>query len=103
MLHRDDVHGPKQVLTFNLNLPPHQYDTPAKKAAWYADSLSRLRALPGVKAVAVGTTLPDGGEGAWSDSFRIDNRPVVPGHWQTAYRLTVSAGYLNALHIPLVA
>lgn len=103
MLHRDDVHGPKQVLTFNLNLPPRNYDTAAKRAAWYADSLSRLRALPGVKAAVVTTTLPDGNDGFWSDSFRIDNRPVVPGHWQTAARLTVSAGYLSALHIPLAA
>jgi putative ABC transport system permease protein len=102
MLHRDDAYGPKQVLTFNLNLPPQRYDTPAKQAAWYAESLSRLRALPGVKAVAVATTLPDGSEGTWNDSFRIDNRPMVPGHWQTASRLTVSASYLNALHIPLV-
>ena len=102
MLHRDDVHGPKQVLTFNLNLPPQRYDTPAKQAAWYAESLSRLRALPGVKAAAVTTTLPDGNDGAWDDSFQIDDRPVVPGHWQTASRLTVSAGFLDALHIPLV-
>jgi putative ABC transport system permease protein len=103
MLHRDDAYGPKQVLTFNLNLPPHQYDTPAKQAAWYAESLSRLRALPGVKAAAVATTLPDGSEGAWNDSFRIDNHPVVPGHWQTAARLTVSSGYFSALHIPVAA
>ena len=102
MLHRDDVYGPKQVLTFNLNLPPQRYGTPAKQAAWYAESLSRLRSLPGVKAAAVTTALPDGNEGAWNDSFRIDDRPVVPGHWQTASRLTVSAGYFNSLHIPVV-
>lgn len=103
MLHRDDAYGPKRMLTFNLNLPPQRYDTPAKQAQWYAESLSRLRALPGVKAAAVTTTLPDGSEGTWNDSFRIDDRPVVPGHWQTASRLAVSAGYFSALHIPVVA
>lgn len=54
-----------------------------------------------MKAAAVATTLPDGSEGTWNDSFRIDNRPVVPGHWQSASRLTVSSGYFGALHIPL--
>jgi putative ABC transport system permease protein len=102
MVHRSDVYRPGRVLTFNVNLPGKRYDTPAKQAAWYTDSLSRIRALPGVKAAAVTTTLPDGNDGAWEDDYRIDNRPVEPGRPETASRLTVSVGYFDALHISLV-
>ena len=102
MVHRSDVYQPGQVLTFNVNLPEKRYDTPAKQAAWYADSLNRIRALPGVKAAVVTTTLPDGNDGAWEDDYRIDNRAVEPGRPEIASRLTVSAGYFDALRISLV-
>jgi putative ABC transport system permease protein len=102
MLHIADVYGPKQILTFNLQLPPEHYGTPEKLAAWYADSLSRIRALPGVKEAAVTTGLPQGNEGTWQDDFRIENRSLVPGQFQSAARLTVSGGFFNALHIPLL-
>ena len=102
MVHRSDVYRPGQVLTFNVNLPEKRYDTPAKQAAWYADSLSRIRALPGVKAAMVTTTLPEGDDGAWEDDYRVDNRPVDPSKRETGSRLAVSAGYFDALHIALV-
>lgn len=101
MVHRSDVYRPGKVLTFNVALPEKRYDTPAKQAAWYADSVARIGALPGVKAAAVTTTLPEGNEGIWEDDYRIDNRPVERGKPETASRLTVSAGYFDALHIRL--
>jgi putative ABC transport system permease protein len=102
MFHRSDVYGTKQALIFGVSLPPKNYDTPQKQAAWYADSLSKIQALPGVKTAVITTTLPDGNDGTWDDAFRIDNRPVVPGQIQNAARLAVSQGYFNALHVPLV-
>ncbi|MBB6145068.1 putative permease [Silvibacterium bohemicum] len=101
MLHIADVHDPKQVLTFQGQLPVERYNTPAKQAAWYADSLSRIRALPGVKTAALATYLPEGNDGTWQDDFRIDNRALIPGKSQSAARLSVSGGYFDALHIPL--
>ncbi|MFZ0661216.1 MAG: ABC transporter permease [Acidobacteriaceae bacterium] len=102
MLHRSDVYGPKQMLTFNVDLPPQRYSTAAKQAAWYADSLSRIEMLPGVKSAAVTTFLPNGNDGTWEDSFRIDSRPVAPGQAQNAARLAVSANYFDTMHIPVV-
>jgi putative ABC transport system permease protein len=47
----------------------------------------------------VTTALPDGQEG-WSDDFRIENRPLLPGKFQSAVRLSITAGYFDALHLP---
>jgi predicted permease len=102
MFHRTDIYAPKQILTFNVDLPSQRYGTPRKQAAWYAASLSRVQSLPGVKAAVITTALPDGGDGTWNDSFQIDNRPIVPGQIQNAARLAVSAGYFNALHISVM-
>jgi putative ABC transport system permease protein len=103
LTHRSDIHATKQTLTFNVNLPEKHYGTATKQGAWYADSLSRIHALPGVKAAVVTTTLPEGNDGAWQDDFRIDNQPPVPGKNLYGSRLTVSAGYFSALHVPVVA
>jgi putative ABC transport system permease protein len=48
----------------------------------------------------VTTTLPDGQDG-WMDDFRIENRPLLPGKFQSATHLTVSGGYFDALHIAM--
>jgi putative ABC transport system permease protein len=102
MLHRSDVYGPKQILTFDVDLPPQRYDTRAKQATWYADSVSRIEALPGVRKAAVTTFLPNGNDGTWKDDFRIDSRPVAPGQPQSAARLAVSTGYFETMRIPVV-
>ncbi|MGC2160850.1 MAG: ABC transporter permease [Silvibacterium sp.] len=102
MFHRSDVYGPKQILTFNVDLPSHRYGTPQKQAAWYADSLSKIQSLPGVKAAVITTARPEGNDGTWNDSFQIDHRPVVQGQIQNAARLAVSAGYFSDLHISVV-
>ena len=103
LTHRSDVYATKQILTFNVNLPEKHYGTATQQEAWYEGSLNRIRDLPGVKAAVVTTTLPEGNNGAWQDDFRIDNQPTVPGKTQYGSRLTVSAGYFGALHVPVVA
>lgn len=102
MLHIADVYQPDKMLTFNVSLPPARYDTPRKQAAWYADSLERLRALPGVTHAEVATALPYD-DNAWLRDCAIENRPTMPGKVQRALNLPVSAGYFAALRIPLVA
>ncbi|HWF10805.1 MAG TPA: ABC transporter permease, partial [Bryobacteraceae bacterium] len=102
MSHRSDVYGPKRILTFNVSLPAQHYGTPQKQAEWYADSLGKVQSLPGVKSAVITTVLPEGGDGTWNDSFRLDHRPVVPGQIQNAARVAVSTGYFSALHIPVV-
>jgi putative ABC transport system permease protein len=99
MLHVADVYQPKQVLTFHVDLPAGRYATDERRAAWFTDSLEKLRALPGVTHAEITTALPHGQE-AWNDDFRIENRPVLPGKFQSAVRLSITDGYFDALHIP---
>jgi putative ABC transport system permease protein len=99
MLHMADEYHPQQTLVFNTYLPPARYATNASAAAWYNTSLGKLRSLPGVEHAEITTLLPDGQDG-WTDNVNIENRPLQPGKFQSAVRLTVSDGYFNALRIP---
>ncbi len=102
MLHQTDPYNPTHTLTFNVHLPVARYDTAQKQASWYAQSLDRLRGLPGVESAEVTGALPYSDD-AWVDDAQIENRPLAPGQSRTAMRLAVSAGYFGAFHIPLVA
>ncbi len=101
-LHVADAYHPGKVLIFNVTLPADRYNTPQKQAAWYAASLQKLRALPGVTHAEVASALPYSDRG-WVRNFAIENRPAVPGKFQSAIQLPVSGGYFSAFHIPIVA
>ena len=101
MLHLADEYQPGNVLVFNVSLPPARYDTPQKQAAWYNQSLERLRALPGVTHANVTGALPYSDMG-WLQDLEIQGRPAMPGKFQSALRLPVSADYFAALRIPIV-
>jgi putative ABC transport system permease protein len=102
MLHRADEYRPAKILTFNVKLPLSRYDTPQKQAAWYAQSLEKLRALPGVTHAEESTALPYS-ENGWLQDCALENRPTLPGKFQSALRLTVSDGYFDAFHIPIAS
>ena len=101
LLHLADVYRPDKVLTFSVTLPESRYDTPQKRAAWYSDSLEKLRALPGATHADVTTALPRSDRG-WVRDCEIENLPSVPGKFQLAMQMWVSQGYFAALHIPIV-
>jgi putative ABC transport system permease protein len=101
-LHSADVYAPDKMLTFEVSLPAKRYDTPQRQAQWYADSLTKLRALPGVTHAELTTALPYNDRG-WVRDIDIENRPTVPGKFQSAYNLPVSAGFFAMLRIPIVA
>ncbi|HEY2472568.1 MAG TPA: ABC transporter permease [Terracidiphilus sp.] len=102
LLHLGDVYEPNKTLTWNVTLPPARYDTPQKLAAWYSDSLEKLRALPGVTHAEVTTSLPYSDNG-WLRDVTLENRPAVPGKFQSALHLPVSDGYFAAFHLPIVS
>ena len=102
IMHSADPYGPKNMLVFDVHLPPAHYDTPEKMATWYKQSLEKLQSLPGVKHAEITTTLPLS-DGGWMDDFQIENRPLVPGKFQSALHMPVSTGYLAAFHVPMIA
>jgi putative ABC transport system permease protein len=97
-----NVYRPKQVLTFDVTLPATRYGDVVKQAAWYKTSLENLQALPGVKQAATTTMLPYG-DGGWVNDFRIENRALAPGKFDSAVRVSVSPEYFAAFHIGMVA
>jgi len=102
LLHLADVYQPDKILTFSVTLPANRYDTPQKQAAWYRDSLQALRALPGVSRAEVTNALPYS-DSEWVQDCDIENRPTVPGKFQTAARLPISDGYFAAFGIPILS
>ncbi len=93
----------QNVLTMRFALPHARYDTAAKTAAFYEQLLPRLRALPGVKAAGVVTTLP--GQGYGGDSrFTLPEHPdFAGGAMQDAIVRGADPGYFSALQIPLLS
>jgi putative ABC transport system permease protein len=93
----------ENVLTLQYSLPEKTYDTPEKMNAFNEALLERVRALPGVHAVALGNTVP--AAGYWGDFvFSVkehpplragEDRPEAVIRW-------ADPGYFNTLGIPLV-
>ena len=101
MLHLADEYHPGSVLVFKVSLPDARYDTAQKQAAWYNQSLERLSTLPGVTHSELTGALPYSDNG-WLRDLEIQDRPIMPGKFQSALGLPVSAGYFSALHIPII-
>jgi putative ABC transport system permease protein len=100
-LHAADFYQPGKMLTFNVALPASRYDTAQKQSQFYADSLARLRALPGVTHAELTSALPYNDNG-WLRDVDIENRPTVPGKFQSALNLPVTAGYFDELRTPVL-
>jgi putative ABC transport system permease protein len=92
------------VLTLRYGLPPKKYDKPEKVNAFNEALLERLRTMPGVQAVALGSEIPGAGYGG-DDVFTIrEHPPLEPGASQPdALTRIVDPGYFSALQIPLLS
>jgi predicted permease len=92
------------LLTMGYSLPMKKYVTPEKVNAFNETLLERLRAMPGVRAVGLGSTVPAAGyEG--DDVFTIpEHPPVKPGAPlpDAVYR-KADPEYFSALQIPLLS
>jgi predicted permease len=91
------------VLTMSYSLPAKAYDSLEKVNAFNESLLERVRVMPGVRAVALGSLMP--GDGAREDDvFSIpEHPPTAPGTAppDALYR-TADPGYFSALQIPLL-
>ena len=93
----------ENVLTLDYSLPAQKYSTPEKVNAFNESLLEKLRATPGVRAVALGSCLP--GVGYCGDNvFTIkEHPPLKPGDaLPDALIRGADPGYFSALQIPLL-
>jgi putative ABC transport system permease protein len=95
----------RHVLT--LNLPIMEYGkTPEQILSFYQETIRRIKSLPGVDEVALGTFMPwrDGGKFGPGFEFSADGHTKAAGEEDRRARFrTVSPGYFASVRIPLIA
>jgi putative ABC transport system permease protein len=98
----DPGFDPHNVLTLAVSLPGTRYPRPDQRARFYAELLERVRTVPGVISAAAITPLPVAGDGDIATRFTVEGRPApAPGQKPRAEYRAVTAGYFEAMRIPL--
>jgi predicted permease len=91
----------EHVLTGSIGLPDTRYGDDAKRTAFVARALERIRRLPGVAAAGVTDTLPFG-DGSSSSVIVAEGYMLAPGESVISpNQLRVTPGYFEALGVPL--
>ncbi len=94
--------NPHNILVADLLLPKARYDTDEKVTRFHHQLLDRIRALPGVEAVALGSNIPfDDNE--WDSSFHLTGTaPFPPGERPEAEINGVTPDYFRLMGMPLL-
>ncbi len=88
------------VLSARVVLPENKYSDPRQRAAFYAQVLERLAAIPGVENASAVRFVPNGW--SWqSSSFVIENSPARPSDIDFVGMQATSAEYFRQLRIPM--
>lgn len=90
------------VLTMEIGLPEPRYTAPALRLAFFERLLDRVRALPGVEAAGLDTTLPGTGRQR-DDAFTlVEVPPPTIGKFFDASASSVDPDFFHAMQIPLI-
>jgi predicted permease len=92
---------PTQVLSGRLNPPPSRYSSDAALAAFSDRVLQRVRMLPGIDAAGATSNLPFSGDSS-STVIIPEGYRMTPGESLVSpYQYRATAGYFEAMNIPL--
>ncbi len=95
---------PDHVLTAYYSLPQQQYSTQAAVNEFNDEWVRRVRQLPGMKSVGLGTLLPAAGGGGYHSAFAVEGYVPPQGTAQPfATWVTVHGDFLQTLGIRLLA
>ncbi len=90
-----------------INVPPISYGrTPDQLVGFYKEVMRRIKELPGVDSVALGTSVPwrDAGSFGPGFEFSADGHVRAPGEEDPRARFrTISPGFFAALGVPIIA
>jgi len=90
---------PDHVLTAEFRLPPARYPEPRVIAAFFRQTLERLRAVPGIESAALARAVPFSGNGG-STTFQVEGEPEPPkGREPVAQLNIVSPDYFRTMGI----
>ena len=92
---------PDGLLTASLSLSASPFGEPARQGPFFDEVLTRVRALPGVEAVALVNHAPIAGD-TWGMDFTVEGRPYAVDDAPNAVFRVATAGYLQCVGIPLV-
>ena len=102
LLQVDPGFVPDRVLTAQITLPGVRYRDAASIDAFWQRLLDRMRAIPGVGAAGLVSTLPFGGAMS-AGTYRIVGRPVPAGTPPPhALNERIAGDYFRAMGIPLL-
>ena len=92
----------RNVLTMTAMVSRAKFPSPAQQVSFFEQVLERVRTLPGVESAGVVDDIPLDNGGS-HQPVAVEGRPILPMSEQPEVdvRLT-SAGYMSALHIPVV-
>ncbi len=92
---------PENVLTGAVSLPRNAYKDSKQRLAFITRLADELRALPGVTAVGIGTSVPFTGSGD-NNAVTVEGHELAPGESIRAhYTSGVAGDYFAALGVPL--
>jgi putative ABC transport system permease protein len=90
---------PDHVLTAEFRLPPAKYAEPRAIAAFFRQTLERLRAVPGIESAALVRAVPFSGNDG-STTFQVEGQPEPPrGREPIAQLNIVSPDYFRTMGI----
>jgi hypothetical protein len=88
------------LFTLQVTLPPAKYKTAAQIAAFNDQLLTRVRQLPGVRAVGLTSALPM--RSVQVSSYKLEGKPTKNGPLLTANCARVTDGYFEAMRSRLI-
>jgi len=92
----------ERVLTMEMSLRPSQYDKDISKLNFWQQTVDRVRALPGVESVALGTAIPLTDDHSRADVTIEGMALPKPGSFPHPDSHAVSPGYAHTLGIPIL-
>ncbi|HMD19664.1 MAG TPA: ABC transporter permease [Alloacidobacterium sp.] len=91
----------EQIMTARIDLPEDRYKDTDTRQRFYDQLLPRLKAIPGVTHVALGSDLP--GLGAATSQVEIEHSSVQDAaHRPSVSYVVQSPGYLEAINLPIL-
>ncbi|NWF84475.1 MAG: ABC transporter permease [Bryobacteraceae bacterium] len=93
---------PDGAMTARLTLPSVKYREEAPRLVYVRRALERLRAIPGVEAAGVGTTLPMQ-QVNWLAEIQTEDAGEMGGERRTVTYHAISPGFLSAIGSRLLA
>jgi putative ABC transport system permease protein len=91
------------VLTVRMTLPSARYPTDASRLTFFADAVSRVRALPDVESAGAISYLPLAGLGAATNFSIVGQPPPAPGQGLLTDVRVCDDGYFESMKVALRA